>query len=164
MATETVAAGERVAWVNVNMTIIRHAMGQPARTIATIEDITGRKKAEQTASYHEELLRETGRLAQIGGWVFDVNTGNGTWTEEVARIHDLDSAGSTNLEWELSFFSGESRARIETAVKEAIESGKPYDLELEMVRSQAGGFRRVLRGRPPAEPLLAFSQPAATPD
>ncbi len=125
-----------LAWVNVNMTIIRDATGQPARTIATIEDITGRKKAEQTARYHEELLRDTGRIAQIGGWVFDVNTGKGIWTEEVARIHDLDSAGITNLELELSFFSGESRARIETAVKEAIELGKPYDLELEMVTAK----------------------------
>jgi PAS domain S-box-containing protein len=35
-----------VAWVNVNMTIIRDAAGQPTRTIATIEDITERMRAE----------------------------------------------------------------------------------------------------------------------
>lgn len=34
------------AWVNVNMTVIRDAAGRPMRTMATIEDITGRKRAE----------------------------------------------------------------------------------------------------------------------
>jgi two-component system, cell cycle sensor histidine kinase and response regulator CckA len=33
-------------WVNVNMTVIRDADGLPARTIATIEDITERRQAE----------------------------------------------------------------------------------------------------------------------
>ena len=35
-----------VAWVNVNMTVLRDAVGQPTRTMATIEDITERKRAE----------------------------------------------------------------------------------------------------------------------
>ena len=34
-------------WVNVNMTVIRDADGQPVRTMATIEDITERKRAEE---------------------------------------------------------------------------------------------------------------------
>jgi PAS domain S-box-containing protein len=35
-----------LAWVNVNMTVIRDAAGQPTRTMATIEDINARKQAE----------------------------------------------------------------------------------------------------------------------
>jgi two-component system, cell cycle sensor histidine kinase and response regulator CckA len=35
-----------VAWVNVNMVVLRDAAGRPARTVATIEDITERKEAE----------------------------------------------------------------------------------------------------------------------
>jgi PAS domain S-box-containing protein len=35
-----------LAWVNVNMTVIRDAAGQPVRTMATIEDVTERKRAE----------------------------------------------------------------------------------------------------------------------
>ena len=37
-----------VAWVNVNMTVIRDAVGQPTRTMATIEDITERKRTEES--------------------------------------------------------------------------------------------------------------------
>ncbi len=36
-----------LAWVNVNMTVLRDAAGQPTRTMATIEDITERKRAEE---------------------------------------------------------------------------------------------------------------------
>src|ERR1039458_9159880 len=35
-----------VVWVNANMTVIRDSAGQPVRTMATIEDITERKRAE----------------------------------------------------------------------------------------------------------------------
>lgn len=37
----------RITWVSVNMTVVRDGGGQPLRTIATIEEITGRKQAEE---------------------------------------------------------------------------------------------------------------------
>ncbi len=46
-----------VAWVNVNMTVIRDAAGQPVRTLATIEDITERKRAEVALTESEERYR-----------------------------------------------------------------------------------------------------------
>src|ERR1017187_7503679 len=42
----------RLAWVNVNMTIIRDAAGQPTRTVAAIEDITERKLVQES---HDRL-------------------------------------------------------------------------------------------------------------
>jgi PAS domain S-box-containing protein len=93
-------------------------------------------------------------MAKVGGWEFDPRTGKGTWTDEVARIHDLDPTQETNVEIGLSFYVGKSRAKIEQAVKEAIESGKPYDLELEMV--SAKGIRKWVRTM--ALPLMANDQ------
>jgi two-component system, cell cycle sensor histidine kinase and response regulator CckA len=49
----------KIAWVNVNMTVIRDADGQPTRTIATIEDVSDRKRLE-------EQLREAQKLDAIG--------------------------------------------------------------------------------------------------
>ncbi|HEX9011170.1 MAG TPA: PAS domain S-box protein [Holophagaceae bacterium] len=76
------------------------------------------------------------RLAKIGGWSFDPRTGEGEWTEEVARIHDLDPTVATTKELGLSFYTPESRPRIEQAVREAIEAARPYDLELELVSAR----------------------------
>jgi len=71
-----------VAWVNVNMTVIRDAVGQPTRTMATIEDITERKRAElrieafsklglrlsaaKTAREAAEIICET--ASELLGW------------------------------------------------------------------------------------------------
>ena len=114
-------------------------------------DVTARKQSEEALQYQNRLLREMGTIAKIGGWEFDPATGKGTWTDEVARIHDLDPGVETDFEQGMSFYEGESRAKIETAVREALDSGKPYDLELELV--SAKGVHKWVRtiGRPKIE-------------
>jgi PAS domain S-box-containing protein len=45
-----------LVWVNVNMTVIRDADGQPMRTMATIEDITERKRMEEELKHNESRM------------------------------------------------------------------------------------------------------------
>ncbi len=125
-----------VIWVNVNATVIRDAAGQPTRTMGTIEDITERKRAEELLRHQEMVLREAAEIAHVGGWEFDPVTLEGSWTEETARIHEIDPDVTPTAALGMGFFHGESRARIEAAVREAIESGTPYDLELELVSAK----------------------------
>jgi PAS domain S-box-containing protein len=46
-----------IVWVNVNMTVLRDTAGQPMRTMATIEDITERKRGEQALRESEVKFR-----------------------------------------------------------------------------------------------------------
>jgi PAS domain-containing protein len=73
---------------------------------------------------------------KIGAWEFDPVTRKGTWTEETARIHDLDPNDETNVEKGLSFYQGEARKIIENAVNDAINKAIPYDLELELISAK----------------------------
>ncbi|HSL44773.1 MAG TPA: PAS domain S-box protein [Anaerolineales bacterium] len=115
-----------------------------ARTlISIVRDITDREQAKDEIQLKDRLLHLTSEMAKVGGWEFDPVTGAGTWTDEVARIHDLDPADETNVEMGLSFYVGDSRQRVEQAVKEAVELAKPYDLELEMVTAK--GNRKWVR-------------------
>lgn len=116
-----------------------------------LHDITARKRMETVLYEKERLLKSVETIAQVGGWEFDVRTGKGTWTEEVARIHGMDPAAETSREIGVGFYQGESRQKIEAAIREAIESGTFYDLELEMVT--ANGDRKWVRtiGQPVKE-------------
>lgn len=90
----------------------------------------------RTLNKKEELLELTGHIAKVGGWEIDTHTFQGTWTDEVARIHGLDPGLPVNVELGLSLYQGESRKRIEEAIKNAVESAQSYDLELEMVSAK----------------------------
>ena len=111
--------------------------------LATLVDITARRRAEEELQFHKTILEETGKIAKIGGWRFDALTGQGFWTEEVARIHDLDPALPISRDMAIQYYAGESREKIEIAVKEAVDLGTPYDLELEIVSAE--GIRKWVR-------------------
>ncbi len=53
-----------IVWVNVNMTVINDADGQPVRTMATIEDITQRKRTQEQAD-RVFMEAETSRQALL---------------------------------------------------------------------------------------------------
>lgn len=126
----------------------RNEDGEPEQIFGIVQDITQRRKSQEEIEKVQRILQETGRIAKIGGWEFDAETLQGTWTEEVARIHDLDPDDPTNVETGLSFYTPESRKIIEKAIQKAIEKGTSYDLELELV--SAKGIRKWVRtiGRP----------------
>jgi signal transduction histidine kinase/PAS domain-containing protein/ActR/RegA family two-component response regulator len=101
------------------------------------------QKSNEGLQYREDLLEETGQLAKVGGWEFDPATGEGTWTPEIARIHDVPVTMKPSKDIGLQFYPGESRARIEAAVSKSLADGSPYDLELEFV--SATGARKWVR-------------------
>ncbi len=121
------------------------ALGLPDGTTVrvVIDDITDRKKTELALIENEQLLQEMSAMARIGGWEFDIATGVGHWTAEVDRIHEIDHVDVNSVSNGLSFFSGEWRSKLESAVQAAIHHGTPYDLELQM--TTAKGNRKWIR-------------------
>lgn len=144
------ASGE-VLDLDFSIEPLRDESGDVGFMVVSAVNITERKAAEDKTRYQEGILQETGRIAKVGGWEFDPATGEGTWTEEVARIHDLEPTVKANATDSMTYYPGESRTRIEAAVQAAILEGKEYDLELEFL--SAKGVRKWVRtiGRPVVE-------------
>jgi len=97
------------------------------------------REAEQALRFHETLLRETGEIARVGGWHFDVRTSAGFWTEEVARIHEVDPNDPIGRDRGIDFYHGQDRGRIASAVQCAIERAEPYDSSCRSIRRSATG-------------------------
>ena len=81
----------------------------------------------------EQLLEEVGRLAKVGGWEIDAASGEGSWTAEVARIHDVNPRDISRKEVRLRAYTPQSREKLEPALGAAYEQGIPYDLELQLI-------------------------------
>ena len=123
-------------WLDFTAATILDDEGKVIGALESLKDVTERKNTEEALQKSQELLRQTGKIAKIGGWDFDPVTLKVTWTEEVSHIYELDHNLETNLEVVLKFYPDESRSKLETALKEAIEHGKPYDLELEIITAK----------------------------
>lgn len=138
-------------WEAASISAITDESGKATHFLGVKEDITARKNAEEKLMRQEALLEEAGEIAHVGGWEFDPATSIGSWSSEVARIHDLEPDVAATAEFGLGFFHGESRERIEAAVAAAVRDGTPYDLELELI--SAKGRRKWVRtiGRPITE-------------
>lgn len=120
-------------FLSINAAPIMNKKNEFSGMIASLSDITKQIKYTEELKEKEMLLQETGRLAKVGGWEFDAVSFEGKWTDEVAKLHDVDPNYPINVETGLQFYKPESKEKIKNAVKEAIEEGKSYDLELEMV-------------------------------
>jgi PAS domain S-box-containing protein len=108
-----------------------------------MESENERKRAEVDLRRQKEILDRTSRLARVGGWEFEVATRQGSWTDETARIQDMEPSPHASVSDGLSLFQGPSRAAIEQALREAIEEARPYELELEI--TTARGARKWVR-------------------
>lgn len=133
----------RIAALNMMEDAVEARQRAEQITAALQQEFVERRQAEEKLRFHEALLRETGRIAKVGGWSFDPRTGEGYWTEEVALIHDLDPGLPVSRDAGIQYYAGESRAKIEEAVKAAVTAGVPYDLELEL--TSAKGVRKWVR-------------------
>jgi PAS domain S-box-containing protein len=114
-------------------------------------DISDIKRSQEDLRKSEALLNEVGYIAKIGGWEYSPVTGESSWTEEVARIHDLDPKTPASVGRSLNYYTEQSRPVIEQAFKDCVELAQPYDLELEIftATSQPKWIRTI--GRPIVE-------------
>jgi PAS domain S-box-containing protein len=118
--------------------------------------IAERKKAELNLTSAMTMLKEAQHLAHIGTWDWLVEGDVVTWSEELYNINGRDSSlPAPSFAEQSRLFTPTSWERLSSAVKGALTTGEPYNLELELVRSDGsirwtngiGGVRRDEKGK-----------------
>jgi PAS domain S-box-containing protein len=69
---------------------LRDREGRVTGGVCVIEDITGRKQAEEALEMSRRTLFEAQRLAHVGSWHWDLQANKVDWSPEIYRITGLD--------------------------------------------------------------------------
>ena len=106
-------------------------------------NMLARRRAELALVQSEVRLREAQKLAHVGVWDWTIDNDSVAWTEELYLIAGLDPMlAAPTYSKHFTMYTLESRMALKTAVERAIETGKHYQLELELIRPD-GDIREV---------------------
>ncbi len=117
-------------------------------------DVTESQQLEKKLQTTQELLLETGKVARVGGWELDLIKNKVFWSDMTKAIHDLEPDYEATLETGIEFYKeGESRNKIIKYIQRAIETGKNFDTELQLITAKnrtiwvrAIGFSEIENG------------------
>ncbi|MBI4315333.1 MAG: MEDS domain-containing protein [Chloroflexi bacterium] len=111
-----------------------------------VDDITERKRMEESLRRSEAELKEAQRVGRLGSWDWDATTDIISWSEEYYRIYGFDpTLRPPRYEEHLKAYTPESAARLDAAVKHSMQTGEGYQLDLE--QACADGTRRWITAR-----------------
>ena len=137
--TGVVKEDDNIVWTNVSAVPVDFP---DWKVVLVTADITGIKRAEEALKKSKKLLAETESIGKVGGWAFNLDTMEQTWTEEVYRIHEVESDFNTSISEGINFYTPISRPVIEKAIQKVVETGESFDLELEIITAK-GNLRVV---------------------
>jgi PAS domain S-box-containing protein len=121
---------------SIESIFLRNADGSPKQIFGIIRDITEQRKAQETLKESERMLKEAQRVGHMGSWSWSIKEDKVIWSDELYKIVDLDpNKPPPTYAEHPSLYTKESWPKLNQAVEKAVNEGKSYDMELDMVRS-----------------------------
>ncbi|MDR3709655.1 MAG: PAS domain S-box protein [Capsulimonadaceae bacterium] len=114
---------------------LRHQDGTVVGVISANVNIEDRVHAESALRVSEERLRLAVEIAQLGTWQWDLKTNVISWSEIDARLMGFPPGRlCVPSELFLSRIHPDDRARVESSMRYARETGSVYEREFRIVR------------------------------
>jgi PAS domain-containing protein len=107
------------------------------RTVDDLEEeISEQKKLEDKLAQSEFLLSEAGRMGKMGGWEIDLDTYESVWSRMVYDVYELPYDYDTSKHDIDDFFLEPYNEVLKTAIDRAINQGKKWDLDLQVLTAK----------------------------
>jgi diguanylate cyclase (GGDEF)-like protein/PAS domain S-box-containing protein len=128
---------------------VRDEAGRIFRLAGVVQDVTEQRLEQEARRRERQLLDQVSALGNIGGFELMPETGKVFLTEQAYRILHLPLGTELDAQSIVALYAPESQPVVREAVRHALGSGGPFDLELQLV--QAGGDPVWIRTRGEAE-------------
>jgi len=134
-------------WLTARGEAVRDTTRSIVMLRGTIQDITARRRTEQALRERDRELEEAQAVANVGNWKWDPKTDTVVWSEELHRIFGHDSKlPAPSFAQHPAIISPNAMPELEVLVKRALDTGQPYDFDMEILRPDGAIRWVVVRG------------------
>jgi PAS domain S-box-containing protein len=120
-------------WLATNGQMFFDEQGKPFRMVGFTSDVTPRKLAEEDLSRSEAFLAEAQHLSSIGSFSWRLATDEITWSEQLYRIYELETAVPVTLELIRTRVHPEDLTLYEKMVGQARNGGDDFEWQYRLM-------------------------------
>lgn len=132
----TIHKDRSIGSVLYNNVLFRSLKGE-TYVIGNAVDVTERQVLERDLKLTREILERTSELSRIGGWEANLTTHELFWSDVTKAIHEVPPSFQPTMAAAIAFYKeGLSRDMITAALQNIVESGIPWDLELQIITAK----------------------------
>ncbi|MCF7886753.1 MAG: PAS domain S-box protein, partial [Candidatus Marinimicrobia bacterium] len=140
---ERKADGSKI-WIEGNYICMYDDKGRITGHFGIQRDVTARKKNKIRLKEKTEQLKKAQKMANLGYWEMNIQTGKAIWSDEFFRICGFKPQSfEPNAEKGFELIHPDDRERAQKTLGEAIKEGTDYSIEKRIVRPD-GEIRHVL--------------------
>jgi len=110
-------------WGRLSISLLQRT---PPLILAMVEDITEKKKSEESLRDSEERLRLAQQAARMGTFEWNIRTGVNTWAPELEAMYGLPTGGfsGTQAAFE-NLVHPDDREQVRDLIEQSLKAGQP---------------------------------------
>ncbi len=123
--------------VMCNASPIKNSNNKVIQYVCSYHDLSESLNYEKELNRNSNLLEQSQRLASVGGWELDIESGELFWTAETYRLFETSpDRFNPTVDAVVDSYLPESRRKLSEALEAAINKGQGYDLILEILTTK----------------------------
>lgn len=119
--------------------------GEVVRVHGTVQDVTKYRAVERQLSQDRRLFRDAQRVARLGTWEWNVESGECAWSSMLYELMGVEPGAAITYADYLNLVHPDDRDWVDQRWRDLAKGGEPVECEHRMVRTD--GVVRVFRCR-----------------